>query len=864
MLISLSVSAGGALSPTTSQTTATFDGVTFTFDRAMPVGTFVTGEPFVVSDQAFNITAISPAAADIESDTYVGNGAMKNPYFYEANQQGFDGYLGDYSTKPTYQTPYSAATNIDPAISGNIPLSLGEKATITKSVRDAGKTSTLAQHQTIAKYIHLTVLDTAPIENSYRPGHAGTAKVIRSRADVDFTARAIALPASWPTVASILSDVPDDLGLYTGGEQQRFTRIDNALGTTTDGYSSAVVPSYAQYIYALNSSDTSAAQKQEIIDRIITFANDVESVIDSGGSVNFGAGQGFGIWLWLMAAAAITKDAALLAKALSTAIQPNHPFWVDSSWVGRSVSPSQNVNAQTWFTEHLDTPAMNADEGGSHHDARYFQIAASGDSWEYTAIAAFNQGPPGFADGEAMILNGGALANSNADAAKIGIASRYRKFNIDFMGAYGVGAQWSDAWDDLVTAGAITPWTGQPDQPPMGATTNLDNDYFSAGVGSITLNTQGIDFATETITQTDMRYSLDNVQFVVESNVTLSGNAYTKSSLLRGVPHWCGWRRTSAGGTSPWSANYAREDANGDRSKVTTTGTEANAAPVNTVAPVIHVQPYSGWYIDYWEPASTTLGLDDVVLAAGVGYWSGFPAPDFEGGNFTFQWKRGGVDIAGATSQEYTRVVADAEAILTCELTCTTAQGSASVTTAGVTVPAIQNPPAGTLIDTNFRDAFAIDYSSELSTFAVNNNAQAQHIPGYSDINGVNLGAFVCFKDGGTLPSVQFTLSRAATASTTYNINAQIGVEQREFFFNLGGTTFLEIDNATGDGPFFTGSLVNNSNGGSSQVLDISDTFSIGAGITDLDLIVRLRSSSTGGASDGGDPILSQLTIAEV
>ena len=92
----------------------------------------------------------------------------------------------------------------------------------------------------------------------------------------------------------------------------------------------------------------------------------------------------------------------------------------------------------------------------------------------------------------------------------------------------------------------------------------------------------------------------------------------------------------------------------------------------------------------------------------------------------------------------------------------------------------------------------------------------------------------------------------------------QLSQMQREFYFNLSGTTYLEIDNATGDGPFHTETLVNDANGGESHVADVTGSFTVPAGVTDLNLIVRLRSTSNGGASDGGDPFLSRLAISQL
>jgi hypothetical protein len=82
------------------------------------------------------------------------------------------------------------------------------------------------------------------------------------------------------------------------------------------------------------------------------------------------------------------------------------------------------------------------------------------------------------------------------------------------------------------------------------------------------------------------------------------------------------------------------------------------AAPVNTVLPVISGTPTVG------QTISTTNGT-----------WTGSPSP-----TFTYQWKRAGGAISGATLSTYTLVPADTAALITVTVTATNSQGSASAT----------------------------------------------------------------------------------------------------------------------------------------------------------------------------------------
>lgn len=80
------------------------------------------------------------------------------------------------------------------------------------------------------------------------------------------------------------------------------------------------------------------------------------------------------------------------------------------------------------------------------------------------------------------------------------------------------------------------------------------------------------------------------------------------------------------------------------------------AAPVNTVAPAI--------------TGTTTVGQ---VLSCSTGTWTGTATI-----NFTYQWRRGGVDIGSATSSTYTLIQPDTGAIISCAVLGTNSVGNAT------------------------------------------------------------------------------------------------------------------------------------------------------------------------------------------
>jgi hypothetical protein len=106
------------------------------------------------------------------------------------------------------------------------------------------------------------------------------------------------------------------------------------------------------------------------------------------------------------------------------------------------------------------------------------------------------------------------------------------------------------------------------------------------------------------------------------------------------------------------------------------TVTPVPVVPANTVLPVI----------------SGTTAVDQTLTTTN-GTWTGFPAP-----GFTYQWKRGGVAISGATASSYLLVSADAGTNITVTVTATNTAGNASATSSAVgPITAAVGPPTYTL-----------------------------------------------------------------------------------------------------------------------------------------------------------------------
>ena len=72
-------------------------------------------------------------------------------------------------------------------------------------------------------------------------------------------------------------------------------------------------------------------------------------------------------------------------------------------------------------------------------------------------------------------------------------------------------------------------------------------------------------------------------------------------------------------------------------------------------------------------PLISGTGVVGQTLSVSNGTWTGSPAP-----TFSYQWKRNGVDIGGATSNTYILDQPDATNTITCEVTATNIAGFAS------------------------------------------------------------------------------------------------------------------------------------------------------------------------------------------
>lgn len=126
--------------------------------------------------------------------------------------------------------------------------------------------------------------------------------------------------------------------------------------------------------------------------------------------------------------------------------------------------------------------------------------------------------------------------------------------------------------------------------------------------------------------------------------------------------------------------------------------------PVNTVAPTVSGNATQG----------NTLSVTD-------GSWKGFPSDKaFSYNQTAYQWLRNGVNISGATANQYSTVVADVGNAISCRVTVTNNRGQTPATSSNsITVTsAIPGPPSNLSItsSTATPGVFSVSGSSSAST----------------------------------------------------------------------------------------------------------------------------------------------------
>jgi len=174
-------------------------------------------------------------------------------------------------------------------------------------------------------------------------------------------------------------------------------------------------------------------------------------------------------------------------------------------------------------------------------------------------------------------------------------------------------------------------------------------------------------------------------------------------------------------------------------------------------------------------PVITGTTAVDSTLLTSLGTWSGSAA------NYSFQWKRGGVNIAGATTNVYTLVSADLGAMITVTVTATNTAGSASATSAAVGPVTITAPVNSALPVISGTTTQGQTLSTTTGTWSGSPSYTYQWLRNGSNIAAATTNTYLLVPaDVGTMISVKVTATNAggsanATATAVGPIASSVG-----------------------------------------------------------------------------------------
>jgi hypothetical protein len=182
----------------------------------------------------------------------------------------------------------------------------------------------------------------------------------------------------------------------------------------------------------------------------------------------------------------------------------------------------------------------------------------------------------------------------------------------------------------------------------------------------------------------------------------ITGTAQQGQTLTASTGTWTGsgivytyqWKRAGVNIASATASTYVLVLADvGSTITVAVTATNDGGATTTTSAATATVVPLAP--VNTVLPAITGTTTEGQTLTVSNGTWSNTPT------GYTYQWKRGGVNISAATNSTYALQAADVGTTITCTVTATNAGGSTAATSAAtatiaanVTIPVNTVAPA--------------------------------------------------------------------------------------------------------------------------------------------------------------------------
>lgn len=801
---------GGALATVELVASVPWRGATWEFDRPVLRGFDYMGRPFILSDRFFRITRVTPVSA--ETLGIWRNGLMLDPIVDVA--QGWDLNLENQTGLGTSATDYQHAINLDPDATGSpidVPIDANRTYVKALSLDDPSWSQ-------FSGYSELDIVPYHPFADELsRSASASPANKDRFRwSQINWAARGnydLDPSFTW-TYQNFLDNTPVSLGMWgtSNGERRRRFRQNSLMvlpGSATN-YSGDFAPDFVYSQWLFHSNRLTTEQRDAMALRFLEFAIQIYGLTKEGwgdianvvvGGISSGAGQNGGHHPFAYLGAGLLNDAGMLSAAqndISSHLNGNSR-WARANWVGLPSPGKSGVNGQTFLPEQIESPFIIPDEFSSRTSTRYGSIAHRIAAMEASAIAAIPVMPGGITGGQAL-LNGGPNDKTNEAASVFANADMWRNYRpYPSNLAHGPLPGWDDLFDKFRDSIFPAKLASRPNQVP-GAV--VDDHIFTAGVESINYDVSlltGPAYSVSNITQVDIRHSLDGIQWTVTENVT--GTGVIPNLMV--TDYFVGVRIHNITGAGPWSPNFPHSqpmvpvDPADYRGRITVTGTPANAAPVNTLAPGIYVKSYPEW-VDgqIYEVAPATGKLNDEFTLS-VGDHDAHPAPTFQR-----VWTRDGSPIPGGTLENYKFTPEDAGAVVTGEVVKTNSEGEITVVASNSVT--YTGAPAGA--DVNQMTAFSDQTASTTPSFTFPATVAA----GTEMILAVALSNH--FDAGASMPvgwqeiaAAQGNASNAATpemrvyqktadgteGGTTINFNAVVSSQSTFCFTEVSGTNLV-------------------------------------------------------------------------
>jgi len=882
------IGAGGGVAPATPipvspASSYTFAGDTDAFELTapLPLGQYVMGEPFFVSDAA---TAFSKTGApSVVVSSYMANGLEEN-FSLKANPtQGLDAMLGaSVKSGVAALLTYAAGRNKDvTAAAANYPVSIGDEKTLVKASRTSGATTDF--WGMLDKYRALTIVPTAkrPNVGDFRPAMSSLDKTSWVNVSDINLGGCLSLDISGisggvggvPTYATTLAAWRNPVAFIgIGADPLRVMQVLTHI--TATNYSADLAALGWWTVMHLHSAANSSAQKIELIKAFMNLAIEIEGQYSRGYTGGAGAGQHEFYGHMLGLAYLVTGKARF--RTAFNAVKFNYDqmgwnlnpgevtAWPDgnrgglnqyvgpsrSEYAGQAFWQFQGVGSPTLRTTELDRTYLSASGRG--------RISLSMGLLAFPANGAIVSGPD-------LFTNGGAQSDTSVPRGSVLHYLDVERSTYPYEDADYMVAQAAGTYDLLRPLISIPKMTTFPPHPPL--------DFaVTAGAGAISWDISALVAAnygsvTNPITGVSIEVSQDGVQFVQRST-----SAAASSTEVAGIPIWCRARTSNVNGagaaTRTWK-KYSQDAA--ETNKVTPTGT-ASGTVTNVTAPALFSKQYPLNSAPVFIAATDGLDLGTPIFL-GTGYWtgaiSGNPTITVQtsatsGGTYA---AAGGTIITDANGMRYYEpVLADSGLWLRVGVA---RNGSAVVYSSPVQLGVAASVPAAILIDTDFDYTGMVIYKAVVDSFIASSTgvSSVQKLPVFTSFvagateddptiqiaNGVLRGV-----KNDQYPGLKGNLAarQAMIVGRTYQFTAKMSVQADGTAWNSDAT--WRLGTALNGENYQTAVLINYLD--APKQVTVTKTF-VATGTT---LFVTIGNSTNSSGTGGGNPILDYVKLEQL